>query len=264
MKGWRNWVGRVAFALSVLALLGTSLPRWEMKGKLEGPDRAPTDDHALRLTIEASHEPSYTFSAGGSPHVEGRRCTAGWRSEQKKVECLLPPGAKLGSVTISEKCKSSGGCCSNEPCKPPSDAFLDAKTEVVPIWKRVVEKESRLRIGKTISKDAGHTVVQHLQVAIENPLPNLQVTLRAKDTKGTVAGWSGAETNVECRWFDADAGKPLECTGFMFSSESSSVIDLDVIVKATAYGACDADAGACKPPPEADALRIVDAFMKAD
>ena len=261
---WRTWVGRIAFGLSVLALLGTSLPRWEVAGKIEGPDRAPSEDQAIRLTIEASYEPRYTFATGASPYVEGRRCTSGWSREKNKIECLLPPGAQLKTVAISEKCRG-GGCCSNEPCKPPPDAVLKAKTEAVPIWKHIVEKEARLHVMRTVSKDGGRTVVQYLEVEIESVVPNTEVTFRGKEQKGTVAGWSGAETTLDCRLFTPDAGKPIECTSWALSNDTDKAVELDVIVKAFVYGACDTlDGGPCTPPPDAAALRILHVAMKGD
>jgi hypothetical protein len=261
-RSWRTWVGRIAFGFSVLALLGTSLPRWQIDAKLEGPDRAPTDDQAVKVSIESSHPPVYRRSTKTGERVDGTQCTLGWTRETQKVECLLPPGSKLDSVDTADKCHDSG-CCSNKPCKPPEGAFVRAKTTIVPIWKHIVEKEAQVRLEK--NKQEGNKFVLHkLDVGLENAPRDVEVTVRGKGPSDRGAAWDGKEVNVDCRGFSADGGTPFECIQYNLVQDVEKPIDVTVIVKATIFGACEGEGGACTPPPEAAALRITSVAMKAD
>src|SRR5687767_3925890 len=105
---WRTWLGRIAFAFSVLALLGTSLPSWHIDGKIEGPDRAPSEDQTIKLTLESSHPPAYKRMTRYGDQIEGSRYAFGWSRESPKVETLLPPGSRVLSVDAADKCHDSG------------------------------------------------------------------------------------------------------------------------------------------------------------
>src|SRR5687767_11253979 len=136
-KDWRTWSGRAAFGFSVLALLGTTDPKWRVDAKVNGPDRTPTDDQALKVTVESSKGAGIFRRTKQGQRVYAGSCARQWQTDKHTTECLLPPGSRIDGVFITGGCSSNnrGGCC-DDRCPPPSEEFLSVRTDAVPIWKK--------------------------------------------------------------------------------------------------------------------------------
>ncbi len=110
----RAWLERGVIIIAALATIATSRKGWVV----EAP-KVSDDPNAARIyVVEATHKPHlemYTNSSYESPKaLDGEPTWPG------KARYLIPSGATIGRVYISEKCSGGGGACSK--CEAPTDA----------------------------------------------------------------------------------------------------------------------------------------------
>jgi hypothetical protein len=119
-SGVRRWAPRLVVVIAAFACLADQPPRWSMDAKVPAtPPAAP--GKALRVTIEASQEPSLQVKSGGSQRTWEDRATAR-TSWPGKADLFVDAGGTVDTAYISDRCTSGGGMCSN--CDPPPGAYL--------------------------------------------------------------------------------------------------------------------------------------------
>lgn len=220
----RRWPGFALFALSVLALLGTSRARWNKSAALVGPPTAASG-RALSVLITASSEPRI-FGSGVpstgfgsdelpclSPSLSGARMT-----------CLLPPGAIISDVRIDGTC---GGCTG--PCVPPPGAFVTAKSAEVDAWKASVTSKLVTRLPNHASTSLA-TSVKVTTSGAEYATITLEAT--------AVAG--GPAVFREEHSARSEHGPPGEASAYFLIEDAvlGAPGDYSLVATATGWGRC--------------------------
>jgi len=122
---------RVVVVVAAVACLADQPPRWSMDTKVPTAAVVPPG-RALRVTVEASHEPSLFVKSGGSATPWEDRATprTSWPGH---ADLFVDAGAELGGASISDRCVSGGGLCSG--CDPPPGSFVRIlSTTEVDVW----------------------------------------------------------------------------------------------------------------------------------
>ena len=122
----RPWLERGAILVAALATIATSRAGWVV----EAP-RLPDDPNQARIiVVEASHEPHVEMRIGGN--YENPTPLDPGTTWPGKARYLIPAGAVVDRVLISDKCK--GDSC--KKCEAPSDARIRIES-ITPVrtWK---------------------------------------------------------------------------------------------------------------------------------
>lgn len=108
----RGWLERGAIIVAALATIATSRKGWVVETR-PGAD----DPNTARIyVVESTHEPHLEMYVGGN--YENPRPLGPAPTWPGTASYLIPVGASVGRVFISDKC--SGGAC--KKCEAPSDA----------------------------------------------------------------------------------------------------------------------------------------------
>lgn len=127
----QRWAPRVVAAIAAIACLADQPPRWQMDAKIPTAAPAPAGK-ALRVSLEASHEPSLYVKSGGQQSTWEDRAIAR-TSWPGKAELFVDAGGSVESASIGDRCTSGGGMCSG--CDPPPGAFVKILAiDEVDVW----------------------------------------------------------------------------------------------------------------------------------
>jgi hypothetical protein len=304
VRSWKPWIARIAFGASILALLGTSQPRWHIDATISGPNDggAPSADKptALLVNVEASRGPSLSYTNRLGARVDpfwGRvGSSSGSKDEPIKTSFLLPPYSSLHSLTISGHC--NGGCCSNEKCTPTPGSYIRATIDHVSVWTKSFRLNQRVTVHSGPKKDGEkalrvpHVVVEveasiHVEVVIS--APSISTTpIQGSDWKGTptqlsncfdpsnvarvapktdAAAAAAAVADAALVDVTMDAGATpsrQKCSHYPFNKPVKDPIEVALTVEATTWGACADPTAPCAPPPDEPEPRIVDVRSTTD
>lgn len=275
-RGWRTWLARIAFGASLLALLGTSQPRWYVQATINGPnDGGAPERGSLLINVEASRAPDLSYNNRFGARVDpqwGRG--AGSRDEATKTSFLLPPGASIHSLTISGHC--SGGCCSNEKCTPPTGSYIRATVDHVSVWTKSTRREQRV-VASSGPKREGeksprvpHLVFEleagkHVEVMISTPdgaAKPVQVP-NCFPANASVGDDAATRTTLDAGPADAEAPRQ-RCAHYPFHKPIKDPIEVTYVVEATIWGACPDPKAPCAPPSEPPEPRVFDLRATTD
>lgn len=233
----RRWLASALFLASVVALLATSPARWTKPALLVGPATAASG-RGLDLVITSSQEPEIrTRGPMASPYTGGTPCLAPW-SPSTRVSCLLPPGAVIEEVAISERC---GGCTG--PCVAPKGAFVDAASAEIDVWKAVATAKAVVPVPDHAVGFVATSIrvavdgAEFIEVELEITAVSSGATLEKQQQSCARQSWSPTPVCQFLLYDDKLATKPM---------------DVSLLVTATGWGRCAS--GPCIPP---GTLRVV-------
>ncbi|MBA3457634.1 MAG: hypothetical protein H0T42_31420 [Deltaproteobacteria bacterium] len=124
--------------VAALATIATSRQAWVV----EATPVVDELDQARMYVVEASHEPHVSMHSGSN--YENRR-PLGVPTWPGKASYLIPAGAVIGRVFISEKC--TGGSC--KTCKPPADAKVRIEA-ITPVGTWTLEARKSPTVQPTV------------------------------------------------------------------------------------------------------------------